>query len=197
MHNAARCFGTSPDTLATLLMARPATKWDHKYVAQAYRLAMLGLTDKQIATAFDVSERQFNNWKKTYPELLQSLNNGKLPADGNVTLSLYQRAVGFTHDEEIVRVLRNGTVVRVKVKKRYPPDTVACIFWLKNRQRELWFDTTPRRAAETEDAQSIASDVADALRAMRDIDGLNVALSDDAETLRELTQTDSAHDSEA
>jgi hypothetical protein len=26
------------------------------------------------------------------------------------------------------------------VEKFYPPDTTACIFWLKNRQREQWRD---------------------------------------------------------
>lgn len=149
---------------------RPTSKWDPRFIAQAYRLAILGLTDAQVAAAFDVSERQLNNWKKKYPELLQSLNNGKLPADGNVTLSLYQRANGFTHDEEIVRVLANGTVVRVTVKKRYPPDTTACIFWLKNRQRELWRDVEHTLPL---DAQENARELRRHLRLMDAADGLD------------------------
>ena len=154
---------------------RPTSKWDPRYVPQAYRLAMLGLTDVQIAAAFDVSERQLNNWKKKYPELLQSLNNGKLPADGNVTLSLYQRAIGYVHDEEVVRVLNNGTVVRVAIKKRYPPDTLAAIYWLNNRQRSLWYNESPRQPAPSNNPKDMANDVATALRAIRALDALDEA----------------------
>jgi len=153
---------------------RPTSKWDPRYVAQAYRLAMLGLTDVQIAAAFDVSERQLNNWKKKYPELLQSLNNGKLPADGNVTLSLYQRAIGYVHDHEHIHVLRDGTVVRVATKKRYAADTTACIFWLKNRQRTLWRDVAREDEGDPVDAarelrRMLADmDTADGVTALQD-----------------------------
>lgn len=170
-------------------MGRPTSKWSDAYVAQAYRLAMLGLTDKEMAHAFDVSERQFNTWKKKYPQLLQSINNGKLPADGNVALSLYQRAIGYTHEEEIVRVLRNGTTVRVTVKKRHPPDVLACIYWLNNRQRGLWYNTSARKPKDEGDPQDTASAVADALRAMGDIEGVNVPLpADDDELQRALDE---------
>ena len=139
---------------------RPSTKWSDANIAQAYRLAMLGLTDAQIAKGFDVSERTLNTWKKKHPELLQSIKKGKLPADGNVAISLYQRAIGFSQEEEVVRLLANGTVVRATVRKRYPPDTIAAIFWLKNRQRDKWYDMKsqepPPVASEANAAKLVA-----------------------------------------
>jgi hypothetical protein len=53
---------------------------------------------------------------------------------------LYQRAVGYTHDEEKI-FLHEGKAVRVKTKKHYAPDATSAIFFLKNRQPQLWRDT--------------------------------------------------------
>lgn len=118
---------------------RPSS-YDPKYVGQAFRLALLGLTNKQIAQAFGCSTATLHKWGKEHPEFLSALNNGKDVADGQVAVSLYQRATGYEHDDEHIHVLRDGTVVKVPTKKKYPPDTTAAIFWLKNRQRKLWRD---------------------------------------------------------
>jgi hypothetical protein len=61
------------------------------------------------------------------------------------TNRLYQRATGFEHDSEEIKIMssENGQYVeRVPIRKIYPPDTVAAIFWLKNRQKEKWRDKT-------------------------------------------------------
>jgi hypothetical protein len=34
----------------------------------------------------------------------------------------------------------HGEIVMTPTVKRYPPDTAAAIFWLKNRQRAKWRD---------------------------------------------------------
>lgn len=60
-------------------------------------------------------------------------------ADANVADRLYQRAMGFEHDSEEIKVVE-GSIERVPIRKIYPPDTVAAIFWLKNRQRDKWRD---------------------------------------------------------
>ncbi len=36
--------------------------------------------------------------------------------------------------------MHEGKPVIVPTVKHYPPDTTACIFWLKNRQRDRWRD---------------------------------------------------------
>ncbi len=57
---------------------------------------------------------------------------------------LYERALGFEHDSEEIKVVSMGKegseIERVPIRKIYPPDTVAAIFWLKNRQPGKWRD---------------------------------------------------------
>lgn len=118
------------------------TKWDDKYVEQGYKLALLGATDKDLGDFFEVDESTINNWKNAHPEFLESIKRGKSMADGNVADRLYQRALGFEHDSEELKVVSMGKegsqVERVPIRKIYPPDTIAAIFWLKNRQPDKW-----------------------------------------------------------
>lgn len=53
--------------------------------------------------------------------------------------ALYQKATGYQHPEDDIRII-NGEVVKTQTVRHYPPDTAACIFWLKNRQPEKWQD---------------------------------------------------------
>lgn len=60
-------------------------------------------------------------------------------ADAKVVASLYKRANGYSHPALDIRTV-DGEVVETEYTKHYPPDTVACIFWLKNRRPDLWRD---------------------------------------------------------
>ena len=114
-------------------------KWKPEYVDQAHKLALLGLTDVEIAQVFDVSEKTLNNWKKKKPDFLQSLKRGKMLADAEVSMSLYKRARGYT--KTTTRDVKiNDEVRTLNETKHYPPDSTAIIFWLKNRQPEKWRD---------------------------------------------------------
>jgi hypothetical protein len=62
---------------------------------------------------------------------------GKHEADERVTRSLFQRAVGYTASRDAHRV-HQGKAIATELIKHYPPDTTACIFWLKNRRPEEW-----------------------------------------------------------
>lgn len=117
-------------------MARPSS-FKPEYVEQAMKLAKLGATDTQLADFFDVAVTTIYNWKTKYPEFLEALNLSKDEADQIVEKSLYQRALGYEHDETDIRVV-GGEIVQTKLRKYYPPDTTACIFWLKNRKPEQW-----------------------------------------------------------
>lgn len=117
-------------------IGRPS-KFRPEFVEQARKLSMLGMTDAEMAKFFEVKEQTLNNWKIDYPEFFESLKEGKVLADGNVVASLYHRALGYSHPEDDIRAIA-GEVVITPTIKHYPPDTTACIFWLKNRQPEKW-----------------------------------------------------------
>lgn len=117
-------------------MARPS-KFKEEYIEQAYKLALLGVTDKELALFFDTTEQTINNWKKDYPKFFESLKRGKEEADAKVAQSLYHRALGYSHPDTDIKVVKNQ-IVTTDIIKHYPPDTTAAIFWLKNRKPERW-----------------------------------------------------------
>lgn len=115
------------------------TKYKDEYAKQAYKLCLLGSTDKDLADFFEVSESTINNWKHEHPKFLESVKGGKVTADANVASRLYKRAIGYEHDED--KIFNNqGEPLVVPTKKHVQPDTTAIIFWLKNRRPDLWRD---------------------------------------------------------
>jgi hypothetical protein len=117
---------------------RPDT-YKPEFCKQATELCLLGATDADLARFFEVSEMTVNNWKKNYPDFLLALKKGKEIADGAISKSLYRRGIGYTHKEEKI-FCYEGEIIRADTLKHYPPETIACIFWLKNRRPDLWRD---------------------------------------------------------
>lgn len=110
-----------------------------EYAEQARKLCLLGATDKELADFFERTESTINNWKKAHPDFLDSIKRGREIADGDVAVSLYKRAMGYSHSA--VKIFNDqGAPLEVEYTEHYPPDTAACIFWLKNRQRGRWRD---------------------------------------------------------
>jgi len=115
------------------------TKYREEFCTQAEKLCALGATDRDLADFFHVSESTLNLWKLTHPEFSESLKDGKDQADKRVEQSLYRRALGYSHDA--VKILQDkGNPVIVPYVEHHPPDTTACIFWLKNRRPDRWRD---------------------------------------------------------
>lgn len=119
-------------------MARPS-KYRPEFAEQACKLCKLGLTDKEIAKFFEVSESTLNKWKLEHREFSESLKGGKTLADAEVASKLFHRATGYEHPEDDIRSV-GGVIVITPTIKHYPPDTTAAIFWLKNRRPDLWRD---------------------------------------------------------
>lgn len=111
-----------------------------EYVKLAYNYSLLGATDVQMSEYFGVTEKTFNRWKKQYPEFCQSLKSGKREADSKVAEKLFTRAIGYEYDELHVEKRGRKILKRKTVRKHQPADTTAQIFWLKNRQPEIWRD---------------------------------------------------------
>jgi hypothetical protein len=117
---------------------RPSS-YDPKYASAAAQLCKLGATDADLATAFKVTTPTIWAWRNKYPEFFSALKESKGAFDETVERSLAQKAVGYSYDSEEIKVV-DGKIVRVPVRKHVPPDTTACIFWLKNRRPEQWRD---------------------------------------------------------
>lgn len=117
-------------------MARPS-KYEQKFAKQAEKICKLGATDAELADFFEVSVSTLNLWKLEHEEFSESLKLGKDPVDDKVEQSLYHRARGYSHPEDDIRVI-DGQIVVTPTIKHYPPDTTACIFWLKNRRPDSW-----------------------------------------------------------
>jgi transposase len=143
-------------------VGRPS-KYKDEYASQAEKFCKLGATDEQLADFFEVDVSTISEWKLKYPEFSEALRKGKMVADALVAESLFQRAIGYEHDSEEIKVVPHARkkqkgqeealesqekqqdddhpfVIRVKTRKKYPPDTTACIYWLKNRQKDNWRD---------------------------------------------------------
>ena len=121
---------------------RPAhrpTAYKAEYAEQAYKLALLGCTDREMAEFFDVSEKTLIAWRSKFPKFLQSTRRGKIKADAEVSKSLYERALGYSHGATKF-FNHDGRIITEDYTEHYPPDTAAASLWLRNRQPEKWRD---------------------------------------------------------
>jgi len=121
-------------------MAGRPTAYRAEYAKQAEKLSLLGATDIQMADFFGVNESTINLWKHVHPEFSRSVKVAKAEADKNVVRSLYRKAVGYEFDSVKIFCGKDGEVTQVPYREIVPPSDTACIFWLKNRQRDNWRD---------------------------------------------------------
>lgn len=119
-------------------MARPS-KYKAEFAKEAAKLCKLGATDAQLADFFEVSVSTINLWKVQHKEFSESVKVPKAEADEKVEQSLYRRAMGYEHDEVDIKVVA-GALVQTPIRRYYPPDSTAMIFWLKNRKPGEWRD---------------------------------------------------------
>jgi hypothetical protein len=110
------------------------TKYKEAFNDQVFEMALLGLSDSQMANIIGVTEQTLNNWKLEHPKFFESLTQGKESADAKVAKAMYKRALGLTIIEEALT--KDGQIVQLR--KELPPDTPAAKHWLANRQRKLW-----------------------------------------------------------
>ena len=112
-------------------------------LAMVEKYGALGLTIKEFGYLFGVSEKTAERWAKR-PQIVSALKKGKSEADAGVSRALYRNATGYEYTEDLVVKSKDekGLPVErvVTVTKRTKPETLAQIFWLKNRQPDRWRD---------------------------------------------------------
>lgn len=124
---------------------RPS-KFDKIDLEQCKKLYLMGHTDYEVAVFFNINVLTLHRWKLTQEGFCNSIKDWKKAADERVERSLYERAVGYTHESEQVFCYL-GEIVRAKTVKHYPGSEIAQFFWLKNRKPDQYRD----KPAEPED----------------------------------------------
>ncbi len=109
----------------------------------AHKLALLGLTNAEMADIFEVDERTIVQWTADHAEFSLSIARGRIQADAKVADRLYNRALGYSHDAvKIFMPAGAEAPVYAPYTEHYPPDTQAASLWLRNRQPKRWRDKT-------------------------------------------------------
>ena len=110
-----------------------------EFAKQAENYCNLGATDYELAVFFGISTQTIKKWQFLHDDFAKALKNGKAALDERVERSLCHRALGYTYEGEKV-FQSGGEIIRAKTIEHVPPDTTACIFWLKNRRPAEWRD---------------------------------------------------------
>jgi hypothetical protein len=120
-------------------MATPGqpTSYKPEYGELAHNYCLLGATNEVLADFFDVAPRTIDNWIAIDPDFADAVRRGRAVADAAVVRALFDRACGFSHQVSRTTLYR-GKEQTVTNTVSYPPDTQACMFWLRNRQRHYW-----------------------------------------------------------
>lgn len=112
-------------------------RFDDSLIKRAYKLCLLGLTNSEIAMAFNVTPANIAIWEEKYPAFAEALFQGRQIASANVAQSLYKRAIGFSVEVEEVRNV-DKSLELVRYKKYFPPSVSAAMYWLNNRDKSRW-----------------------------------------------------------
>lgn len=121
-----------------LKKGRP-TVYQDSCVVLTFRLSLLGLTDEEQASVFDIDTSTLQRWDKEHPEFRDARADGRIKADAKVAASLWDRANGYSHPAvKIFMPAGADEPVYAEYMEHFPPDTNAAALWLSNRQRGRW-----------------------------------------------------------
>ena len=117
-------------------IGRPSD-YREEFTRIARSLCLLGAKNTEIAAALGVNPSTLDRWMSEKIELREAVKEGRLHADAVVASSLFRNATGFTGPDG----------------KYHWPETVAQIFWLKNRRPDLWRDAHRHEVTGKDGAQ--------------------------------------------
>lgn len=122
-------------------MARKS-KYETNVKPELFKIKMWarnGLSDEQIAKNLNISLSTYYDYKNKFSEFSEALRDGKEISDYEVENALYKKATGHQIKETVITKNTEGETVTVKeIIKEISPDINAIMFWLRNRQPDIW-----------------------------------------------------------
>lgn len=122
-----------------------------------------GLIDEQIAHNMGINRRTLSEWKKKYEPISHALKKGKEVVDAEVENALLKRALGYTIEIEEDKIDKDGCVHTLKKQVHIPGETLAQIFWLKNRKPKEWRDKVEVKNDDNND-NSVIKELTEAIK---------------------------------
>jgi hypothetical protein len=119
------------------------TLYKPEHADRARELCARGATNPDLAGRFGVARSTIGQWIATHPEFAEAVQQGRDIADASAVESLFTRVTGYNHQAEKVFLYR-GEPRTATYTVHVPPETRACMVWLRNRRPEDW-----RAQAET------------------------------------------------
>ncbi|MBK7002090.1 MAG: helix-turn-helix domain-containing protein [Rhodoferax sp.] len=106
----------------------------------AFKFCLLGATNDDLARSFEVDPGTIDDWLIKHPTFSSAIKKGRAEADAKVASRLFARATGYEHKAVKIASTPDGAEHITEYIERFPPETAACIFWLKNRRPDKWRD---------------------------------------------------------
>jgi len=125
------------------------SRWTEDRPREAFQLALLGATDRQIANVMGCNVQTIDYWKRTKEVFRDALKRGKMQADAKVAEAFFKRATGYTYQEEKALINKKGEVVTTTITRHVPCDPWSAHKWLSCRQRETWTDVQRTEIMQT------------------------------------------------
>jgi hypothetical protein len=133
------------------------TLYKPEHASRARELCERGATNPDLAGRFGVARSTIDLWIATHSEFAEAVEQGRDVAEATAVESLFTRVTGYNHQAEKVFLYR-GEPRTATYTAHVPPETRACIYWLRNRRPEDW-----RTQADTTPEFSVVDDLAAAL----------------------------------
>jgi hypothetical protein len=159
------------------MSGRP-TLYKPDHADRARELCARGATNPDLAGRFGVARSTIGQWIAHHPEFAEAVQQGRDVADATAVESLFTRVTGYNHQAEKVFLYR-GEPRTVTHTAHVPPETRACMFWLRNRRPEEWVEVSEYVAAE------LAQEAADAA-------ALRLRIEEGEERVRRFREQDAA-----
>ena len=123
------------------------TLYKPEYAERARDLCARGATNPDLAGRFSVARSTIDLWIANHPEFAEAVQQGRDVADATAVESLFTRVTGYNHQAEKVFLYR-GEPRTATYTAHVPPESKACMYWLRNRRPADWREVSERVAAE-------------------------------------------------